>query len=196
MATKKANKNPERIALIAFDSVVKLPKNLKSLIAGWKNGGPILPVEFSRISNDGRLTPVIDARNGTHIQTMFTVLKVKDLNRAITEVAKQQGITNNNRVGYLDIPRQIVNADCWARHEDACRVIVDWAKKNKFSAVVWNGLGVKFKDAIGVSFSPQAAVNSLNSLKPNKRRAALKYIKSVPKFVDTRFRNALNEIVH
>lgn len=190
MATKTKKNN--KIAIIGFDCMVKSPKNLKGSIGKWESGGPALPIEFTRISGDGRLTPVID-KNGTEIKTVFSKFKYDNLNRAILEVAKRQGITNNNKVGYIDLKNSLVNGDCYERCPEACQKIAEWAKQKGFSAVVWNGLGRKFKDAIGVTYSPNNAMQYLKSLNRTKKSKAIKYIKSLPKYISTTFREVFNE---
>lgn len=188
---KKTNKN--KIAIIGFDCMVNQPKNLKSIISKWQNGGPTISVELTRISKDGRLTPVIDSNNGSDIKTVFSVLKVKNLNRAILEVAKRQGITNNDKVGYIDLKNNLVNGEIFRRQPEATRKIALWARDNGFNAVVWNGLGVKFKDAINIPFSYENAMIYLNSLNRDQKSKAIKYINSLPKFVDTNLRKFIKE---
>ncbi|MGB4774913.1 MAG: hypothetical protein WBP45_07070 [Daejeonella sp.] len=48
-----------KIACIGWGSLIWNPKNLQ-IQKQWFNDGPILPIEFSRQSNDGRITLVID----------------------------------------------------------------------------------------------------------------------------------------
>ena len=48
-----------KIAVLGWGSLIWNKGNLR-LTTNWTDGGPILPIEFSRISDDGRLTLVID----------------------------------------------------------------------------------------------------------------------------------------
>ena len=49
-----------KIAILGWGSLIWQPKDLKfDANIGWKEKGPILPIEFARISKDGRLALVI-----------------------------------------------------------------------------------------------------------------------------------------
>lgn len=189
----KKNTNKNAIAIIGFDCMVNQPKNLKALISKWQDADLTLPVELARVSKDGRLVPVLDSRNGSDIKVQFAVLKTNKIERAIVEVAKRQGLTNNEKVGFIVLDKCLVNGDCLNRNPESCRKIANWARANGFNAVVWNGLGVKFKDAINVPFSYDNAINYLKSLPKAKKSKAIKYIKSLPKFVNTNLRKIVTK---
>ena len=60
-------------AILAWGSLTWEPKTLEFHKAfGWQKDGPVLPIEFARISKDGRLTLVI-TENGTPVTTYFTI---------------------------------------------------------------------------------------------------------------------------
>ena len=49
-----------KIAILSWGSLLWQPKDLQfNQEIGWSNNGPMLPIEFARISKDGRLTLVI-----------------------------------------------------------------------------------------------------------------------------------------
>ena len=48
----------KNIAVIGWGSLIWSPGRLE-LQSGWRRDGPLLPVEFARVSQDGRLTLVI-----------------------------------------------------------------------------------------------------------------------------------------
>jgi len=55
------------IAILGWGSLIYELGELESYVASdWKDGGPKLPIEFSRVSSsrDGALTLVIDEKNG------------------------------------------------------------------------------------------------------------------------------------
>ena len=63
-----------KIAILGWGSLIWLPKDLKfDTNSGWKENGPVLPIEFARISKDGRLTLVITP-NGTEVPTLYAVM--------------------------------------------------------------------------------------------------------------------------
>ena len=72
-----------KIAILGWGSLIWLPKDLKfDTNSGWKENGPVLPIEFARISKDGRLTLVITP-NGTEVPTLYAVSSFDSLNLAV-----------------------------------------------------------------------------------------------------------------
>ncbi len=59
-----------KIAYLGWGSLIWDPGMLP-ISGDWKPGGPVLPIEFSRISDNGRLTLVIDDVNGVPIETLY-----------------------------------------------------------------------------------------------------------------------------
>ena len=62
------------IAILGWGSLVPDPRGLP-IAGGWHQGGPILPIEFSRISKDGQragcLTLVIDEAHGSEVAPCY-----------------------------------------------------------------------------------------------------------------------------
>jgi len=88
-----------KIAILGWGSLIWQPKNLdfdKEL--DWNSGGPYLPLEFSRISEDGRLTLVIDLK-AKEVQTLFAISTHSILKDAISNLAIG---SNVNRIGYYE----------------------------------------------------------------------------------------------
>src|SRR5690554_8147720 len=76
-----------KIAILGWGSLIWQPKELNyNKEFGWKNDGPYLPIEFARISNNGRLTLVITP-NGTEVQTLYTLSNYKTIEEAILDLA-------------------------------------------------------------------------------------------------------------
>lgn len=88
------------IAIIGWGSLIWEPKSLnynKSL--GWINNGPLLPVEFARISNDNRLTLVI-TESGTLVKTFYTLANINTtFEDAIENLQIREGCNIKN-IGY------------------------------------------------------------------------------------------------
>ena len=59
-----------KIAVLGWGSLIWNKGKLR-LTTNWTDGGPVLPIEFSRISDDGRLTLVIDERHGVDVPTRY-----------------------------------------------------------------------------------------------------------------------------
>jgi hypothetical protein len=71
-----------KIAILGWGSLVWDPASLKEHLEGdgeFIQGGPKLPIEFSRISKDGRLTLVIDEHHGTPVPTRVATSRLSNL---------------------------------------------------------------------------------------------------------------------
>jgi hypothetical protein len=176
-----------KIAILGWGSLVWNPRKLP-LSGDWQRDGPLLPIEFSRISADGRLTLVIDETNGAPVRTLYALSLRAELNQAITDLMEREGITNRSRIGYCDLHANTTNPDSLARHPDACETIRAWAAKRKFDAVIWTALGPRFKPVTQEAFSPAGALRYLDSLPATTRTKALAYIHSAPESTMTAFR--------
>lgn len=89
------------IAILAWGSLIWQPKDLLFYTEfGWKEDGPILPIEFARISKDGRLTLVI-TENGTFVPTSYTLSKHETLDEAILNLAVREG-SGRRSIGSYD----------------------------------------------------------------------------------------------
>ncbi|HOW68396.1 MAG TPA: hypothetical protein P5055_13320 [Candidatus Paceibacterota bacterium] len=57
------------IAILGWGSLIWNPRDLP-ITGDWQGDGPVLPIEFTRISDNGRLTLVIDERHGVDVPTL------------------------------------------------------------------------------------------------------------------------------
>jgi hypothetical protein len=180
-----------RIAILGWGSLIWDPRDLPREGA-WQEGGPVLPIEFSRISSDGRLTLVIDPDNDELVPTRFVLSPRADLEDAISDLCVREG-AKSKRVGYVDLKHQKENI----RVERVAGTIRDWAKTHGFDAVVWTDLcpnfEKQFKKKIEVRFSVETAVKYLDELPKSVAARARKYINNAPPEVDTPLRRKLRE---
>lgn len=182
-----------RIAILSFGSLVKNSKGLS--IGKWVHNGPLLPVEFSRISRNKRLTLVINERQGVLNKAWYSISKLDNLDNVIAEVQKREKIEDGylKTIGFIDIQNKNINWHSLEHRTETCKAILAWAEKNKFDAVVWVDLNVRFKDAIGVPYTPYNALNYIKTLTGNDRKRAIYYINSIPPQIKTNFRTLYNE---
>lgn len=178
-----------KIAIIGFGTLVtnkntKVNKNkAKIKIGKWQANGPEIPIEFCRVTKLGNLAPVINEKHGRMNKTHFAISKHINLKTAFNEFVNVEKI-NPNRVGVLDTKNKDM-ADCVVRTPKAVNSMVKWAQKNKVDAIIFNSLGIKFKEKLGVAFTPNTALNYLKGLNPKTRKVAIAAIKSVPKNITT-----------
>ncbi len=182
-----------KIAILGWGSLIKEPRELP-IVGKWREDGPVLWIEFSRISRDGeragRLTLVIDERSTEEIRTFYAVSPRTDLPQAIADLGTREG-TSQDDIGTCEVSSGRFATKGMNRHPKSCARIRTWALEKGFDAVIWTALARRFKDALGVPFSPVAALNYLNSLPVPTKEKALKYIHNAPAQTMTPFRRLL-----
>jgi hypothetical protein len=183
-----------KIAVLAWGSLVCNPGTL-SLATEWRPEGPILPIEFSRISDNSRLTLVIDERDGARVQTFFALSSLGDTALAISELMKREGMRSQDRVGCFTTRPMTCSARAQRLHPAACDSIVAWCKASSLDAVIWTALGPRFKAKADEEFSPEAAIRYLKGLEGDVRTKALRYIREAPVQVQTPVRQLVERLL-
>jgi len=79
-----------KMAYLGWGSLLWNYKDLK--IGEWEKTSLKLPLEFSRISQDGRLTLVIDEENGAENNIWMTPAKYKNIDLAINALKKRKDL--------------------------------------------------------------------------------------------------------
>jgi len=169
-----------KIAIIGWGSLIWNPGILKYR-GDWSSGGPILPIEFSRISKDGRLTLVIDEANGVPIQTLYAFAATASLEEAIANLMEREG-TLARGIGDVQIGSQ--------PQTSIEQSIMEWIEIQGFDAAFWTALGSNFEEKNGEPYSVASALKYLNSLEGEKKAKAVEYIAKAPASVQTPFRKS------
>ena len=182
-----------KIAILGWGSLIKEPGGLP-IETEWHPDGPSLWIEFSRISTKGPragcLTLVIDERRGSEITTLYVLSTRTDLPQAIADL-QQRERANPDDIGFCDVAAGRYAPIALGRHPKSCERIRTWARPKGFDAVIWTALPPRFKDAIGIPFTPAAAMDYLNGLPPATKELALQYIHAAPPQTMTAFRRLL-----
>jgi hypothetical protein len=172
-----------KIAILGWGSLIWDQRDLPTL-GVWQKGGPVLPIEFSRISSDGRLTLVIDEKNGVPVKTRYAESGSGTLDQAIEDLRKREG-TSKSMIGVVS--QTIVNAKAGSD------IIKAWALDNKWDAVIWTGLPSNFEDKKCISFTAENGLMYLSNLAGEGKAKALTYIERAPEEVITPLRMALEK---
>lgn len=169
-----------KTAIIAWGSLTWEPRTLKYR-GEWSPGGPILPIEFSRISQDGRLTLVIDMHHGVPIETLFAKADTYNLEQARNNLMEREG-TNPRGIGDIQkgkTPKTTIE-----------QTILEWIKIHGFDAAVWTALGPNFEEETGEPYSVATALKYLKPLEGEEKAKAVEYIAKAPSSVQTPFRKS------
>jgi hypothetical protein len=185
------NRDQGKIAILGWGSLLwdKNPQfdSFREQHGEWREDGPELPLEFSRISRTrlGALTLVIDLAHGASTRVAYALSKRWDLEDAISDLRRREG-TARQHIGWLKA------ADAAESREplEAPR-IREWAHVHELSAVVWTTLPSNFQAQRRTPYSVSYAVDYVKSLDADGKAKAAEYIALAPAFVDTPVRRAL-----
>ena len=183
-----------KIAIIAWGSLVSNPRDLP-LDGEWQLNGPKLPVEFSRVSKDARLTLVIDNVHGKDVPTRFAMSSRQCLLDAVADLRDREG-TVMKCIGYTDISGKRVSVLKHPDHQIAHDRLMPWLKSNDFGfdAVIWTALQSNYQERQQHEFTIGHATAYLKKLPLTPRKNAFDYIQTAPPEVMTPLRLHLLEL--
>jgi hypothetical protein len=177
-----------RIAVVGWGSLIWDPRQLP-LGSPWRPDGPELPVEFARVSRDGRLTLVLREGVGA-VQTLWAITACAALDEARDQLARRER-TDAARIGSLDChgDGQVESLD--PIHRASLPQLASWLAERDLEGVIWTGLPSNFEEQTGDSLGVEAAVRYLAQLPGETRHAAEQYVRRSPAQVRTTIRAGL-----
>jgi len=147
----------------------------------WKTDGPFLPIEFARISMDGRLTLVLYP-GASRVQTLWALSAYNDLKQAIENLACREKTSMNN-IGFVNI---MDNSSRCNAVPNILPTIQCWAREKKLDAVVWTDLPSNFKEEEKKELNEDNVIEYLRTLKGETLHNAKTYICKAPKQTKTK----------
>ena len=175
-----------KIAILGWGSLIYRPGDML-LEGNWQPGGPVLKIEFSRISSDGRLTLVIDPQHGSDVVTLYVKSGRTDAEDAICDLMIREGTTKSN-IGVCNKEgAQIEN------HPDVETKIRAWLNTAGFDTAIWTDLNSNYRTKQNCEFSIDDAFNYLESLPPICKANARDYILKAPTQTETALRVHLKQ---
>ena len=161
------------------------PENLAyDIESKWSPDGPFLPIEYSRISVDGRLTLVIsDVVN--EVKTLFAISNFDTLDQAILNLAIRKG-SNTSTIGFFIKNSSQISPNNFKYRNN----IENWLKQNdNVDALIWTNLPENWKSKT----TYQDRVEYLLSLTENTNMKAEEYIRKTPKQINTVLRSEIEK---
>lgn len=156
----------------------------------WQSDGPILNLEFSRVSDsrNAALTLVLDNKNGTPCKVSYVFSKRKNPDDAICDLRCREETTLAN-IGFYFAD----NSRKYNKNELTIKTIKDWAEAKSIDVVIWTDLVNNFeeKSKFKLPFSIKAAFSHLQALDCEGKKMAWEYISRAPEFIKTPLREAL-----
>jgi len=174
-----------KIAFLGWGSLIWNTPILK-IKDCWKTDGPFLPIEFVRISKDGRLTLVLHP-GAWSVQTLWARSAYNDLKQAIENLACREE-TKEGNIGFANI---LNNSSRCSTVPNILPIIQCWAREKKLDAVVLTDFRSNFKEKTLTEFNEDNVIEYLRNLKGETLRKAKTYICNAPKQIKTKIRHRI-----
>jgi hypothetical protein len=177
-----------KIAILGWGSLIWDPRSLKITSKVWNKDGVDLPIEFARISQDGRLTLVI-LEKFKKVRTLWNLSSCETIEEAIMNLKEREGMSlRSQKVGYLNLKTECNNSQL---SDELNHAIKKWAIKKQLDAVIWTDLDSNFIEKTQTPINEQNLNTYLESLEIDAKVKAFEYIMKTPEQVKTQFRDKL-----
>lgn len=175
------------VAYLGWGSLIWQPKDFREHFDYWRSDGPYLPIEFCRVSKDGRLTLAI-LEGAAAVQVLWSIASSKDVSVARSALAEREGC-----------PADRIGAACFCDGNSPFDLAA-WMDRVRVSAVLWTNLPPKFAGQNQKAPSQADAVSYLQHLKGDEALRAQEYVRRAPPQIRTIYRNqfekALGWVAH
>lgn len=170
------------IVCIAWGSLLWKPEALR-LASGWHPGGPQLPLEFARDSDDSAEVALVLCEGAAAVPTYWAYLATDDIGAARAMLGAREKIAAGRPEWIGSIP-PVDGAAGDAR-------IAAWLRERGIDAAVWTALPPKFDGRNGRVATGAEVVARLDGLEPAQRAQAEEYVRRTPAHIDTRYRRLI-----
>ena len=169
------------VACLGWGSLTWNPRELP-IRRYWFEDGPLIPLEFTRQSQDGRITLVI-LDGAPLVRSLWAIMDAQTENDAREHLREREGIYKKNATKHIG---------SWPSGTTA-RIdgLVDWARARQLDAVVWTALPPKLATAKGHLPTEIEVIDYLRGLTGSTRTVAEQYVRRTPRQIDTAFRRRM-----
>jgi hypothetical protein len=176
---KSKNEVDMNIACLGWGPLTWKPDSLP-LASNWFQDGPLIPIEFSRVSDGGELATAI-CMNAQPCKVQWAVLDVQSLDDAVQALRQREQIPDDRHDG----------VGVFVTGESLVGVLAEWASARQLDAVIWTALPPRFEDVEGLIPSVEDALYYLRSLTGDVLNHARSYVRQVPIQIDTPYRREI-----
>lgn len=180
------------IAILGWSSLIWKPQDLPYK-GSWQQGGPVLPLEFTRVKTARPLTLVLDPVNGIDCPTQFVWSSRTHLADAIKDLQEREN-ANPEETGYIDLPKNISSIQDYPQQIDIDSIVRQWCHKQQVSRAVWTAIPPNFTEELGVKFSIETAMQYFEQLSTFDQDSVMEYIQKTPSEITTPLRQHLEAI--
>lgn len=177
-----------KIAIIGWGSLLWDRKEwFDSKHEEWQEGGPVLPIEFSRISRSrgNILTPVIDPRHGSQCPTAWCLSNREDFMDTICDIRQREGVLYKY-INWIKFADNVHNCP----FPEIELIISNWMASKYIDVTVWTGTQPNFQRITGNRFSIQTAFEYIQTSNMIANPKWIDYLSKLPSFVSTPFLEA------
>jgi len=182
-----------RVACLAWGSLLWDPRTLP-MASPFRAGGPRLPIEFSRVAVDGRVTLVVDA-SAQPLGTYYVRMDVANLEEATLALGIREKIAPERLADWIGVQTREATPREAGETAPAIRLeIARWLSTQPLDAVVWTALPARAPDGNLDPPSLDSLLAHLESLVGPARTRAEEYIRRAPATVRTVNRMRFEEV--
>ena len=168
-------------ACLGWGSLIWNPGGLP-VQGSWEKDGPMLPIEFARQSQNGRITLVL-VPGKIDYSSSWALIDVKSLSEAKEALQEREEIPKKNIEKHIGV---------WSSDKkvegDIESTIARWAESKSLTSVVWTALPPKFNGENDVVPTKEEVVNHLSNLDRDVQEKAKEYVLKAPEHLITEYR--------
>ncbi|WP_156369566.1 hypothetical protein [Duganella sp. Leaf126] len=178
-----------KIICIAWGSLIWRPGQLV-LASDWHAGGPLLPLEFARDSDDSDELALVLCNGAAPVPTYWARMATDDLDVAKAQLQQREKIAADRPewVGCIGAAQD--------RHDAVSDTIGNWLAAHDADCAIWTAIPPKFHHQNGRVPTEAEAIAFLTSLRGEARVTAEDYIRRVPADIMTAYRVRFGELLH
>lgn len=180
------------IAILGWSSLIWKPQDLPCE-GSWKQGGPVLPLEFTRVKTARPLTLVLDPVNGVDCPTQFVWSSRTNLADAIKDLQEREN-ASPEETGYIDLQQNLSSIQDHPQQINVDRIVRQWCHKQQIPVAVWTAIPPNFTQELGVEFSVEAGMHYFEQLPESDQDSVTEYIQKTPPEITTPLRQHLETI--
>lgn len=170
-----------KIVCIAWGSLLWRPGEL-NLASNWVPGGPALPLEFARDSDDSDELALVLCEGATPVPTYIAEMATADVDEAKAQLRLREKVSP-------DRPEWIASIRAGDAGQDGVPATVgQWLTRHAFDAAIWTAIPPKFRGQNGRVPSEDEALEHLGSLTGKAKRTAEDYVRWIPADIMTPYR--------
>ena len=173
-----------QIAVIAWGSLLWQPAPLK-LASGWHPGGPLLPLEFVRNSEDTAELALAVCESAALCPTYWAYLDTSDVPSARANLREREKIDPARPDWIGTVPAADVALSPVAARIEA------WRIARRIDAVVWTALPARSRGREGRVPGAQEVLDWVASRSGAERAKVEEYVRRTPAHIDTRYRRLI-----